>query len=171
MMLFILLYLSVSVLTAHGVRLQVKNDSTDIIVKAEYDGGSVIVNAPVTIRFETGTMAAYIFLKGKTDQNGIFRFTPHRRGTWTITVDDGMGHMGEEVFVLNPKQKKSHEPASTNKSDKNKSDKKEEKPKTPFSKQDMSQYLLKIFLAVGLILLITFILNRLQKKQESKINK
>lgn len=146
--LLIFLLVITSYLSAHGVRVQVKQSDGIIIVKAEYDGGSVVKNASVTVRYETETMAPYILLKGKTHEEVNFKFPapkpkPGEKGTLTISVDDGMGHMGEETFKLTSTET------------------------TPFSEQEMGTYLLKIVLGVGLILLITFILNRLKKDRET----
>ncbi len=161
-------FLLTSLLSAHGVVVRIKQVPSGLMVKAEYDGGSALSGTGVVVRYETETMAPYIFIKGKTNEMGLFEFIPPRenpkdRGTFTITVDDGMGHMGEITFKppqVNPKKstaEKGNQTVPGNPS----------KKQDPFSKQEMGKYLFKIILGVALILLITFILNRLQKGRET----
>ncbi|GAB6097672.1 hypothetical protein JCM14469_39260 [Desulfatiferula olefinivorans] len=39
---------------------------------------------------------------GRTDKNGMFAFVPDTDGTWTITVEDGMGHAEKAQIRVAP---------------------------------------------------------------------
>jgi len=145
-------------LQAHGVELKVKESAPVIFVKADYSGGSALKNTEVVIRFETEKTARAIFQRAQTDLNGYFSFTPHLPGTWIISVDDGMGHMGEEEITLT--EDFFNQPTLTGGKGKS---------KTPaLLTNSTCCYLLKILLVVLLILMITLILSRTKKRQEAK---
>ncbi len=73
---------------AHGVHHRRSEEGT--AVRAAYDNGSPMAFCDVTVSAPGGGEGA--FQTGTTDRNGGFAFLPDTNGTWTVTVDDGMGH-------------------------------------------------------------------------------
>lgn len=72
----------------HGVRHSTSEGGT--IVRAAYDDGSPMAFCDVAVL--APCEAETPFQAGATDRNGGFAFIPDTNGTWTVTVDDGMGH-------------------------------------------------------------------------------
>jgi nickel transport protein len=79
----------ITICLAHGTSCKVFKDST-LIIKAEYDDGTVMSYAEVLIFSPDDKNIEY--QNGRTDRNGIFAFVPDKPGNWRIKVDDGMGH-------------------------------------------------------------------------------
>ncbi len=149
-------------LFAHGIRVQVEMQSPFIVVKARYHGSKALADAPVSIRFANKTP---VFQKGKTDKTGSYRFKPGQPGQWRITVDDLMGHrktesitIGQDFFPPAPTT-----PASVP----DDTGKQEPKSKQEAAEDAMWGYLIKAIIGVLLILAITVVMQRRQKRQES----
>lgn len=156
-------------LYGHGIQLTVAKKYPCIVANAKYHGGQELADANVIVRFEN-----QVFQKGKTDKNGNFCFFPDQTGKWTVTVDDGMGHLGKgdmtienDFFEVLPKPTE-HEletktptpsqPIPQTQKTEGKS------PLTQNTQNDTCCYLLKIILGALLILVITFILYLWKKK-------
>lgn len=76
-------------LSAHGLDLQVENRPPLVITRALYEGGIPLAFGLVTVLNPEGEE----FQNGRTDRLGRFVFYPDRQGTWTVIVDDEMGHL------------------------------------------------------------------------------
>jgi nickel transport protein len=63
------------------------------VVAATYDDGSPMAFCDVTVFGPDAREEPY--QEGTSDRNGCFAFLPDTNGTWTVTVDDGMGHVAE----------------------------------------------------------------------------
>ena len=152
----VLLFFSAVGLSAHGVKVTVEKKSPFIAVHAGYHGGKDLAAAKVTIDFEKEKAT---FQEGDTDKNGNFCFYPDKTGTWAVTVDDRMGHRGKKSITLTEDFFVKKETAAP-----------QEKPvpaTSPPPRGEWCCYLLKIVLAILLILLITYILHRWLKGQET----
>jgi nickel transport protein len=79
----------ITICLAHGTSCKIFKDST-LIIKAEYDDGTVMSYAEVLIFSPDDKTIEY--QNGRTDKNGIFAFVPDKPGNWRIKVNDGMGH-------------------------------------------------------------------------------
>jgi nickel transport protein len=83
---------------AHGATCDVIEGG--IAVEARYDDGSPMAYCDVEI-FRPGE-AGEAFQVGSTDPMGRFAFIPDTTGTWTATVDDGMGHLARAEIAIGP---------------------------------------------------------------------
>lgn len=72
---------------AHGVSGEVSTGGMAVI--ARYSDGKPMSYARVKITAPEGGPS---FQSGRTDRNGRFCFYPDGPGTWTVVVDDEMGH-------------------------------------------------------------------------------
>ncbi len=165
-----------SLLSAHGVKLKVSQQPPCVVVEAAYHAGRALVGADVTVS-RPGEPKA--FQKGRTDVNGFFLFRPHEAGQWQVMIDDGMGHRGKSTievtadFFAPPRQEepavKTVDPPAVNAGAVDKVEpgplEAEKKKTPPVSSSEICCYLLKIVLGAGLILVVTFVLHRLVKKQ------
>jgi len=166
------LFFSAVGLFAHGVRVTVEKKSPVIVVHAGYHGGKALAHAGVIIAFGKEKT---IFQEGSTDKNGNFYFSPDKSGNWNVTVDDQMGHRGKKTITVGEDfftvpVKKSEPKAAEEETIPGQEKKQQEKPKpetSPFPTGVWCCYLLKIVLAIALILVITFILHRWVKRQET----
>lgn len=86
-----------AVLPAHGVAFDVRLHFPTVTILVRYDGGGPIAFAPVQVM---SPKEGIEFQKGRTDGNGAFSFTPDRRGKWTFSADDEMGHRGAIEFMV-----------------------------------------------------------------------
>ncbi len=84
--LFILAFTSAAY--SHGTKYEIVR-SGRIDLKAMYDTGVVMANADVMVFSPGSTTVAW---KVKTDEKGIFHFTPDTPGTWILQVRDKSGH-------------------------------------------------------------------------------
>ena len=84
-----ILFTAAPFLLGHGVTVTAEKRYPCVLVNARYHGSKALVNASVTIRFQTEKKE---FQKGNTDKNGNFCFYPDQTGKWTVTVDDLLGH-------------------------------------------------------------------------------
>jgi nickel transport protein len=95
---------------AHGVRHSVSEGAT--VVAATYDDGSPMAFCDVTVLAPQNGEAPY--QEGTSDRNGCFAFLPDTNGTWTVTIDDGMGHLEEARIEIDsiggPKTETAHAP-------------------------------------------------------------
>ncbi len=66
-------------------------------VSAAYSDGTPMSYARVKITAPDGGPT---FQSGRTDRNGRFRFYPDGLGTWTVVVDDEMGHRLEVLVPI-----------------------------------------------------------------------
>ena len=90
----------ITICLAHGTSCKVFKDST-LIIKAEYDDGTVMSYAEVLIFSPDDKNIEY--QNGRTDKNGIFAFVPDKTGIWQIKVNDGMGHGIEKEIAVDTK--------------------------------------------------------------------
>ena len=88
--------LSVSTALAHGVAHRVFPGGTGI--EATYDDGSPMAFCDVEVLPPDSRPTA--FQTGTTDPHGRFAFVPDTNGTWTVIVDDGMGHRTSAKVVV-----------------------------------------------------------------------
>lgn len=159
---------------AHGIHVQVSQVQPDVIIKAMYHGSKICTNAKVTITFQQDGKES-VFTEGNTDKEGIFSFKPDHTGTWTIIVDDEMGHRKkiateipttffppapttavqtpEKMAQVTPPSPRMEEQTTT---------------RVQFTERSSWPYIVKIFLGVVLILALSFLFSRWQKKQESR---
>ena len=84
----VLAVLAVSTAWGHGTEGEIK-PAQGILVFAAYDDGEPMSYAAIEI---TGPDSPVPFQKGRTDRNGRFMFSPDRKGTWQIAVNDQLGH-------------------------------------------------------------------------------
>lgn len=165
-------------LLGHGIKASLEKNPPVIVVKTTYHGGSALANAGVTVGFvfngeKTG------FQEGNTDKNGTFCFFPDKTGTWVVTVDDGMGHKKKTEITLNrdffnpspPSLPTSTSPSTPGKGPSSESKTGKKAPPPPITESEWCCFMLKIVLGVALILVITFILHRLTKRQETSSKK
>jgi hypothetical protein len=174
-LMIIVLLASSYLVFGHGIDLSVGKKYPCVFVKAEYAGSNAVAFAEVKVTYENQDTE---FQKGSTDKNGAFAFCPDQTGKWTVTVDDLMGHRKSvEIIVdqafMNPAPISQPE-TKASEDDVKKENVKEDEVKTEDVKQErtlttgnMCCYLLKIVLGVLLILLITFIFYRWNKKNET----
>lgn len=95
-LLFLAACLSGTALFAHGVKMLVLTKGTGI--EARYSDSSPLSDSEVTVFSPSNDKEPY--LKGITDKNGRFMFFPDVKGKWTISIDDGMGHMGKKTVNI-----------------------------------------------------------------------
>lgn len=81
---------------AHGTRCAVIEGG--IAIEALYDDGSPMAYCDVEV-FRPGEPGE-AFQVGSADPMGRFAFVPDTSGTWTATVDDGMGHMARAEIAI-----------------------------------------------------------------------
>jgi hypothetical protein len=169
-------------LLGHGVTVTAEKRYPCVMVNARYHGSKALVNASVTIRFQTGKKE---FQKGNTDKKGNFCFCPDRAGVWIVTVDDLLGHQGKKTITVTEdffnissspgKEKSEIAPVKeeTKPREKEKNSQKSTRMETGETRESPSTngewccYLLKIVLGVVLILVITYIFYRFRKPKES----
>jgi len=161
----------------HGIKLSLEKQSPLIVTTATYHGGQGLKDAKVSVFLESETKP---FKEGITDQNGSFSFTPQSAGKYRIIIDDQTGHRKEGTIEIDSSFLPSPAPQSTPQKEipgtiqPGKETGKETAPKPPaepVAKSEFSGYLIKIALGVILILLITYIMNKLVKKQEAQEKK
>ncbi len=76
-------------LSGHGLDLQVEIRPPLVVTRAFYEGGIPLAFGLVTVNNPRGEE----FQNGRTDRLGRFVFYPDQQGTWTVIVDDEMGHL------------------------------------------------------------------------------
>ena len=89
-----------SIALAHGVKHRVFPGGTGI--EASYDDGSPMAFCDVTVFAPDDQDGEY--QTGTTDPHGRFAFVPDTNGVWTLTVDDGMGHLVSAVVQAGPNE-------------------------------------------------------------------
>ena len=82
----------------HGITIDLIEGGYGI--RASYDGGGPIASAEV--RVWAPDSSGEPFQEGWTDANGCFIFHPHTGGIWRIDIDDGMGHVAQEMIEVSP---------------------------------------------------------------------
>jgi hypothetical protein len=99
-------------LLGHGVKIDVSQETPFVVINAYYHGGKSLVDAEVTIWFNSDAgdqkinneknknQKDAVYQKGRTDHKGRFVFMPHQAGNWDIRVDDLTGHRGKKSFSL-----------------------------------------------------------------------
>lgn len=167
---------------AHGIDVSLGKKYPCVFIKAEYSGSNAVAFAAVKVTYENQDTE---FQKGSTDKNGAFAFCPDQMGTWRVMVDDLMGHRKSvEIIIdnefMNPvpvsaveakaqdvdaEKENAGEAGVTAKEDKTAPE--PVKPVQTMTTNNLCCYLLKIVLGVLLILLITFIFYRWNKKNEA----
>ncbi|MBI3446966.1 MAG: carboxypeptidase regulatory-like domain-containing protein [Magnetospirillum sp.] len=73
---------------AHGVVWSVNAGAS--VVEFRYTTDEPMSYAAITVQGPGDTNS---FQTGRTDPQGRFAFIPDRDGAWTVTADDGMGHV------------------------------------------------------------------------------
>ncbi len=159
-LLLTVLLLCTPLLWAHGIDVAVGKRYPCVFVKAEYSGSTAVSGAEVTITLEAGETGPEVFQKGHTDINGVFSFCPHQAGQWTLVVDDLTGHRGSETITVDEaffnSTGQTQTPTGGN-----------GEPEIPVTEENLCCYLLRAALGVLLILIITFVFQRLKKKNEA----
>jgi len=96
----LLLLLLNSVLFAHEVTFKVVSCAPAIIVQAEYSAAEPVAYADVRIYSPESLKTGY--QNGHTDIAGYFAFVPDQAGTWTFSIDDGLGHLAKTTVTVSP---------------------------------------------------------------------
>jgi len=143
---------------AHGIHVEIHQQSPFIVVSSAYSGGTAVVGALVKIE-RTGA-DANDFQSGRTDVQGYFIFKPDRAGEWMVIIDDERGHRKEVAISLDedffdpvpPEQQEVPEPEIVEK-------------KIPF----VPLYI-KILLGLGLIFGLTGFFYGLKANQKRKLD-
>lgn len=118
----IILTISVKAM-AHSIRIEVQKNYPLITVNASFSKISPMVNAKVEV---ISPAHEKLFQTGRTDMHGNFAFLPDIPGSWTIKINDEMGHaknteitISKDFFQFNKNQNKKVEIESdTNNDDK-----------------------------------------------------
>ena len=87
----------VPAVSAH--RVHVSELITEVEIKAWYGGGDPMANADVEI-YSIRDGQEKLYFEGKTDENGLFYFTPELGTTGYRVVVELTGHKGELEFDL-----------------------------------------------------------------------
>lgn len=82
---------AVALASAHELVVDVELLRPQMIVSAAYGPGEPSVDATVTISFPE--LPESLSVTGKTDEEGVFSFTPSQEGECLVRVDDGYGHV------------------------------------------------------------------------------
>jgi hypothetical protein len=97
--LFFMFVSASGILQAHKLEVNLTQQPPVVMVEAGFSGhhhglsgGDVFIYAPGE--------AEKAFQTGKTDVQGKFAFIPTEAGEWKVVVDDGTGHRGERVIIL-----------------------------------------------------------------------
>ena len=90
-------FFAVSLLLAHGLSIDIRIESPNVIVQAEYSGGQPTSGAAITV-LAVGREDP--FQKGTCDPSGRFVFLPDKAGEWTVIVDDGRGHRQQKILTI-----------------------------------------------------------------------
>ena len=78
-----------------------QSEADATVLDFRYSSGEPMTFAKIVVRApNSGTETQ----NGRTDRNGRFAFSPDQDGVWTITVDDGTGH----VLTATPEIKNSN---------------------------------------------------------------
>lgn len=100
--LFFIFVSASGILQAHKLEVNLTHHPPVVMVEAGFSGhhhglsgGDVFIYAPGE--------AEKAFQTGQTDGAGKFAFIPNEAGEWKVVVDDGTGHRGEMVMVLEEK--------------------------------------------------------------------
>jgi nickel transport protein len=83
---------------AHGVNVDVSQQSPFIVVRAAYSGGIVLSGA--LVRIERPGEDKKEFQSGRMDISGCFVFKPDKPGEWVIVIDDEKGHRKKAMVSL-----------------------------------------------------------------------
>ena len=108
-LLFLALALAPASAMAHGVGARFLGTDA-LVLAASYSDGTPMAFAEA-LAFGPGA-ADLEFARGRTDAKGRFAFVPDRPGTWTITLDDGMGHALTQTVEWTEGQAQNQPPAS-----------------------------------------------------------
>lgn len=91
----LLLLLTAGPALAHGVVWSVNAGAS--VVEFRYTTDEPMSYAAITVLGPGGTVT---FQTGRTDPSGRFAFIPDRDGAWTVTADDGMGHVSTATIPV-----------------------------------------------------------------------
>jgi len=92
------LVLGSSLASAHGLVADIELAEPAVVVVATYDTGEAAGNCDIEFYSEAHGSGPYHF--GRTDPGGAFAFVPDGTGEWTVVIDDGFGHVAQEVFQV-----------------------------------------------------------------------
>lgn len=83
---------------AHDITFDVVKKSPAVIIRAGYSGAEPVSWASITIFSSSEEKTPY--QNGRTDKEGYFAFVPDAPGTWTVQIDDELGHKGQTVVTV-----------------------------------------------------------------------
>ena len=83
--------LAVSLVYAHRVNIFTQVQGPKVVCQCFYNDGKPVKNQDIRAEVLGGSVIA----KGKTDDDGMFSFTPNIREDLKILLDAGMGHIAE----------------------------------------------------------------------------
>jgi len=97
MLVLVLCIVLIPAASAH--RVHVNEQISEVEIKAWYGGGDPMPNADVEI-YSIRDEQEKLYLEGKTDENGLYYFTPELGTTSYRAVVEITGHKGELEFDL-----------------------------------------------------------------------
>ena len=89
----VMLLMAVSLVYAHRVNIFTQVQSKKVVCQCFYNDGKPVKNQGIRVEVLGGSVIA----EGKTDDEGIFSFTPNIREDLKILLDAGMGHTAEAI--------------------------------------------------------------------------
>ena len=84
---------------ASSHRVHVREQISEVEIKAWYGGGDPMANANVEL-YSIRDEQEKLYLEGKTDENGLYYFAPELGTSSYRVVVEASGHKGELVFDL-----------------------------------------------------------------------
>jgi nickel transport protein len=90
------LALTAPALQAHAIGLSCKLVGRDVRVEAYFDDDTPARQAKITVR----NTAREIVAQGRTDDQGVWTFTPPAPAAYEVTVDAGAGHLALQRLVV-----------------------------------------------------------------------
>jgi nickel transport protein len=97
--LFVALVLLPAAVFAHGVEISDLTGQAGVrTLRFMYSDGEAMLFASVKV-YPPSTPEATV-QETMTDRDGYFSFVPFENGPWRLTVEDGMGHKGEIVIIV-----------------------------------------------------------------------
>jgi len=99
LLVLILVLCTVLIPAASAHRVHLREQVMDVQIKAWYGGGDPMANANVEV-YSIRDEQEELYLEGKTDENGLYNFTPKLGTSSYRVVVELTGHKGELEFDL-----------------------------------------------------------------------